>query len=108
MNDDIIPVDSFDFDERTESGIVMVEFYSEWCVHSKGIEPIIEEIANEYYDSVRVLALDVEQSPDVAMRFAIETTPTIIIFNNGKIVQRITGANPPSVYSEALDDLIDS
>ena len=106
MNDDIIPIDSFDFEERIESGVVMVFFYAEWCVHSRGIEPIIEEIANEYYDSVRVLSLDVEQSPDIAMRFAIETTPTVIIFNNGKIAQRITGANPPSVYCESLDELI--
>ena len=106
MNEDIIPVDSYDFDERIENGIVMVDFYAEWCVHSKGIEPIIEEIADQYYDSIRVLALDVEQSPDVAIRYEIETTPTIIIFKDGKIAQRITGANPPSTYSDALDEII--
>ncbi|MGN0469463.1 MAG: thioredoxin family protein [Acutalibacteraceae bacterium] len=106
MNDDIIPVDSYDFDERIEKGIVMVDFYAEWCVHSKGIEPIIEEIADEYYDSIRVLALDVEQSPDIAMHYEIETTPTIIIFKDGKIAHRITGANPPSTYSDALDELL--
>ena len=106
MNSDIIPVDSYDFDERIESGVVMVDFYSEWCVHSKGIEPIIEEIADQYYDSIRVLALDVEQSPDVAMHYEIETTPTIIIFKDGKIAHRITGANPPSTYTDALEEIL--
>lgn len=106
MNNDIIRVDSYDFDERTESEIVLVEFYAEWCVHSRGLEPILEEIADEYYDSIRVLALDVEQSPDVAARFHIDTTPTVIIFKNGKIAERIGGANPPSTYADSIENLL--
>lgn len=108
MNDDIIPVDSYDFDEKIENGIVMVEFYAEWCVRSRGLEPIIEEIADCYYDNVRVLALDVEQSPDIAMHYEIESTPTIIIFKDGKPVQRIRGANPPSTYADALEYILEN
>ena len=106
MNEDIIPVDSYDFDDRIAVGLSLVFFYAQWCVHSRGLEPIIEEIADEYYDHARVYALDVEQSPDVAARFGVEGTPAVVIFRDGKIAERIGGANPPSTYAEALDALI--
>lgn len=106
MSEDIIYVDSYDFDNRIEHGITAVLFYTDGCVQSMGLMPILEEIADEYYDYMRVLALDIEQSPDVGSVFAIDTTPTVIIFKNGKIVERITGANPPSAYTDILNDLI--
>ncbi len=106
MSNDIISVDSYDFDTRIEFGITMVYFYSEWCAQSRALRPIMEEIADEYYDNVRVLALDVEQSPDIASIFAVENTPAVIIFRNGKIVNKLTGTNPPSVYADALDEII--
>lgn len=106
LSDDIIYVDSYDFDVRIEHGITVVLFFAEWCVQSRGIIPFLEEIADEYYDTLRVLALDIEQSPDVASVFAIDVTPTVIIFKDGKIVERITGANPPSAYTDVIDELV--
>ena len=88
MNGDIIYIDSYDFDERIEFCVTAVLFYTQWCTQSRG------------------LALDVEQSPDVGSVFAIDVTPTVIIFKNGKIFERITGANPPSAYTDVLNDLI--
>ncbi len=106
MSDDIIFVDSYDLDVRIERGFCAVLFYSQWCVHSRGLMPILEEIADEYYDYMRIYALDVEQSPDAASVFAIETTPTVIFFRNGKIIERIVGANPPSAYADVIEDVI--
>ena len=99
-------VDSYDLDVRIERGFCAVLFYSQWCVHSRGLMPILEEIADEYYDYMRIYALDVEQSPDAASVFAIETTPTVIFFRNGKIIERIVGANPPSAYADVIEDVI--
>lgn len=106
MSDDIIEVDSYDFDSRIEHGVRMVLFYQQWCVQSRGLMPILEEIANDYYESARVLALDIEQSPDVASVFAIDTTPTVIFFRNGKLAERLTGANPASTYTDVLNELL--
>ncbi len=106
MNEDIIRIDSYDFDSRIETGVSLVLFYAEWCVHSRGLEPIIEEIADRYYDSIRVLALDIEQSPDVAARCGIDNTPTVIVFKDGKAAEYIRGANPPSVYADCIEDIL--
>ena len=105
MSEDIIYVDSYDFDSRIEHGVTAVMFFSQWCTHSRGMMPIIEELADEYYDRMRVLALDVEQSPDIASIFAIETTPTVIFFKDGRMRERITGANPADAYSDVIDSL---
>ena len=53
-----------------------------------------------------MIAVDVEQSPDVADIFALNTLPTVIIFKDGKIGARIEGVNPPTVYENAIEDLI--
>lgn len=106
MNEDIIYIDSYDFERRIEHGITAVLFFTEWCIQSRALMPILEEIADTYYDFARVLALDVEQSPDVASVFAIDTTPTVIIFKDGKIAERLVGTNPPSAYGDVLNELL--
>ena len=106
MNEDIIKVDSYDFDYRIEKGIVLAYFYDELDTHCRALEPILEEVANTYYEYARVIALEVEQSPDVASIFAIETVPTVIIFKDGKMGARIEGINPAVAYENAIEDFI--
>ncbi len=106
MNDDIIYVDSYDFDRRIEQGTNMVFFFSRLCTRSRAMMPIIEEIADEYYDCLRVLALDVEQSPDVADVFAVEMTPTVLFFMNGHLLERVEEANPKTVYTDVIETIL--
>ena len=106
MNNDIIYIDSYDFDRRIEHGVTAVLFFSEWCVHSRGLMPILEEVADLYYDSIRIMALDIEQSPDVASVFAVDQTPTVLFFIDGKLACRLAGANPASVYAEVIEELL--
>ena len=107
MNDDIIYADSYDFDDRIEYGVKLAFFYAEWCVQSRGLIPILEDIADEYYDYIRIVAVDIEQSPDVASVFAGDQTPTVIFFKNGRLAERINGSNPPNAYIDVIEDLIE-
>ncbi|MBQ8133813.1 MAG: thiol reductase thioredoxin [Clostridia bacterium] len=106
MNEDIIRADSYDFEERVQIGIVMVYFYEHLNVESRVLEPIIGEIAERYIDDVTVLAVDMEQSPDIAVHYAVESSPCVIIFRNGEPVEIIDGANPTNVYCDCLDEMI--
>ncbi len=106
MSDDIIYVDSYDFERRIEDGLTVVFCFSQFCTQSRSMMPIMEEIADDYYDYLRVLALDVEQSPDVADVFAVDTTPTVLFFRNGYLLDKLTGANPYSAYADVIDALI--
>ncbi len=106
MNENIIGVDSYDFEERIQSGVVLVYFYEHLNVESRVLEPIIGEIAEKYIEDVTVLAVDMEQSPDIAMHYAVEASPCVIIFRSGEPVEMIDGANPTNVYCDCLDELM--
>lgn len=106
MSEDIIYVDSYDFEDRINDGIVMVFFYHHMNVQSRAFELIIDEIADQYADSVRVLAVDVEQSPDIADRFCVEGLPYVVIFHDGEIIEQIEGSNPTYTYTDILDELL--
>ena len=106
MNDDIIKADSYDFDHRIEHGIVLALFYDELDTHCRALIPILEEVADTYYKYARIIAVEVEQSPDIAEIFAVNTLPTVLLFKDGRLYGRIENMNPPTAYENAIEDLI--
>ncbi len=106
MNEFIIYTDSYDFDDRTEFGTVLVFFYDHSDALSRAFESIIEEIAAQYADRINVLAVDIEQSPDLAYRYSIEVLPAVVVLHNNEIIEQIEGSNNPSVYTDIIDELI--
>ncbi|MCD6380834.1 MAG: thioredoxin [Candidatus Odinarchaeota archaeon] len=71
---------------------ILVDFWADWCVPCKIMAPIIEEIARDYAGKVIVGKVNVDENPELAMRYGIMSIPTFIIFKRGKPVERIVGA----------------
>lgn len=71
---------------------VLVDFYATWCAPCKTMTPIIEEIANEVKEQVRVLKIDIDKNQSVAANYKIQAVPTLIIFKKGEIVWCNAGA----------------
>lgn len=103
---DIILIDSYDFEDKIYDGVIMLIFSQAYHPQSRAMVPIFEEIAEEYYERVKVFEVDIEQSPDIAWRFSIESIPSVAMICDGKLKELITGANPPSMYIDALESIL--
>lgn len=71
---------------------VLVDFYADWCGPCKMMAPILKDVANEMEGKMRVLKVDVDRNQKAAAKYGIRSIPTIILFQNGKILWRHAGA----------------
>src|SRR3972149_1526434 len=78
----------------TASEPVLVDFSAEWCSPCKMLDPIVEQLANEWAGKMKVVKLDIDQSPEIAMHYQVMGVPTLMLFINGKSRERIVGFQP--------------
>ena len=98
MSENITHVSDADFQNEVLSSDVpvLVDFWAEWCGPCKMIAPVLEEIANEYGDKLKVCKVDVDANPDLPGKFGIRGIPTLIVFKGGKAVVRWKQRSEPS------------
>lgn len=73
---------------------VLVDFTAAWCGPCKMLNPILEELSQEWEDQVSIRKLDVDQNQNTAMKYGVMGVPTLILFKNGEIAERMTGYKP--------------
>lgn len=102
-----IAVTDQDFDEQVLKAElpVLVDFWAEWCAPCRALGPIIESLSTEYDGSVKVAKLDVDANPQVAAHYGIRSIPTVLLFDNGQIVDNFVGVRPKTDYAVVLDNL---
>ena len=83
--------------------LVIVDFWAEWCGPCRMVAPIIEELASEYDGKAIIGKVDVDENPDVAMKFNIRSIPTILILKDGEVVDKQVGATTKQKLTEKLE-----
>lgn len=81
---------------------VLIDFWAEWCVPCKMIEPAMEEIANEN-GGIKVGRVNVDVNPGIASKYGIRSIPTLLIFNGGQVAEKMVGAVPKGTIQEFVD-----
>lgn len=74
-----------------KKGVAVVDFWAEWCGPCRLIAPIIEELSGEYAEKALIGKLDVDNNPEVAMKYSIRSIPTILILKDGEVVDKHVG-----------------
>ncbi len=87
----------------TYSGPVVVDFTATWCGPCRKVSPLMEQLAGEYENRVKVFKLDVDENKAVATKFGIKSIPAVLIFKGGELVENITGIVPYEEFSSAVD-----
>jgi len=94
---------SFEQDVLQSTKPVLVDFWAEWCAPCRMIGPIIEQIASDFASSATVVKLNVDDNTASAQRYGIKGIPTLILFNEGKEVERVVGATSKDSITRILE-----
>ena len=97
---------TFDEEIAASSQAVVVDFWAEWCGPCKMIAPVLDEIAAEHSDSLRVAKLNVDDHPDIGRRYQVMSIPTLLVFKDGELVKRLVGAKGKSQLVQELSEFL--
>lgn len=108
MSDKIVYVtdDTFEEEVLNSEGPVLVDYWAEWCGPCKMIAPILDEIANEYSDKIKIAKLNIDENPNTPPKYGIRGIPTLMIFKSGNVEATKVGAVSKSQLAAFIDSTI--
>ena len=97
--------ENFDAAIGREPGLMMVDFWAEWCGPCRAIAPVLEDLARESAGKVTLAKVNVDENPGLAARYGIRSIPTILFVKQGKVSDQVIGAVPKAKLQAKLDAL---
>ncbi|MGM9886872.1 MULTISPECIES: thioredoxin [unclassified Lactococcus] len=94
------------FKDETRNGLVLIDFWAEWCGPCRMQSPILEQLAQEYSeDQLKIVKLNVDENPNTPFNFNIMSIPTLMFKKNGQVVKKIVGVHTKTQLQEIIQQL---
>jgi len=105
MSTNVASIGAVDFDREVikSDKLVVADFWAEWCGPCKMIAPLLDEIAREMPDKVKIVKVNVETEPQVAQQYGIYNIPTLLFFKGGKVIEQVVGTVAKKVLVEKIN-----
>lgn len=95
--------DNFESEVLQATQPVLVDFWAPWCGPCRMVGPVVEELAGENADSVKVAKVNLDDNQNLAMNYQISSIPTLMLFKGGEVIDRFVGVQPKARLQEAID-----
>lgn len=90
------------FEDFTKKGLVLVDFFAEWCMPCLMMAPVIEDLSERFSGKINFAKVDVDENSELSEKFQIRSIPNFILFKDGKPLERFVGAMPAEDFEEKL------
>jgi thioredoxin 1 len=98
--------DTFESEVLQSATPVLVDYWAEWCGPCKMIAPILDELATEYTGKVQIAKVNIDEHQDLAVRFRINSIPTLLFFKNGQVVDQVVGMRSKKDFKTKIDQML--
>lgn len=99
----VISKDNFEQEVLKSDKAVLVDFWAPWCGPCRAVGPIVDELAGEYAGKAKISKLNVDDEGEIAAKFRVMSIPTIMIFKDGEVVEKVIGARSKSELTSLID-----
>lgn len=96
----------FETEVLKADGPVMVDFWAEWCGPCKALSPIVDEVANEMGDKLKIVKINIDESPNAPTKYGVRGIPTLMMFKGGEVVDTRVGGMSKSQLNEWLKSVV--
>lgn len=103
-----VTADDFGFEVLNAAEPVVVDLYADWCGPCRALAPLLDRFAQSYAGRVKFVKVNVDDEPQLAGHFAVASIPTLLVFDRGRLVHRMSGLPDPRGFAALLDRLAGS
>jgi thioredoxin 1 len=97
---------TFTSDVLQSDKVVLVDFWAEWCAPCKKVDPLLQEIAAEMGDKVKIVKLNIDENPETARAYRVMSVPTLTLFKGGEPVNSVAGAKPKGALVNFIESAL--